>query len=108
MVSKERSTMNPPSKYLTYLEAEGRNLIEKGVYSSEEASLHDLVRDLVKRKIENYQEAIGVYEKKHRSWEEFSQKLSGIATPEQEDEWMEWETARDRLNAWLEVYEEMR
>ena len=95
------------NELLACLEAEGQTLIGKGLYASEEAFLRDLVRELAKSKIATYQSSVAAYEKKHVSWEAFNRKLQGTATPEQEDEWMEWETARDRLAAWQKVDQEL-
>ncbi len=94
-------------KLLTFLEAEGRNLIGKGLYQSEEEFVRDLVRELSRSKVAAYQSSVNALEERHISWEECNRKLSGTATPEREDGWMEWETARDRLEAWRKLEQEL-
>ena len=96
------------NKYLGYLEHESKAVVERGLFESEEAFIRDLFHEMVKGKIDTYQGCVEAFEARHGKWEEFNDRLSGTATPEQEDEWMEWETARDRLAAWQKVAKELQ
>jgi hypothetical protein len=95
-------------KYLRTLEDLARPFIRAGVYDSGEAFLRDLVKDLAEYKIKSYQRKVRRYERKYKALEELGEKIRGTATPEQEDEWMEWEAARNMLEAWKELAKELR
>lgn len=94
-------------KYRSTLEALSRPFIQAGLYESEEDFLRDLVKDLAQRKIKAYQSTVRKYEKRYQSWDRFTEKIKGEATPEQEDEWMEWEAARNMLETWKEWVKEL-
>ena len=65
------------------------------------------MRDLAQRKIKSYQNRVRKFEKKYQSWEKFTKEIEGRATPQQEDEWMEWEGARNMLKTWRELAKEL-
>jgi lipopolysaccharide biosynthesis regulator YciM len=90
-------------KYLTILEYLARPFIQPGLYESEEAFLRDLVKDMTQRKIKAHESTIRKYQRRYHNWEKFTEEIKGKATPEQEDEWMEWEAARSMLEAWKEL-----
>src|SRR3970040_263032 len=96
------------NRNLTILEAVSRPFVRAGLYDSEEEFLADLVRDLAQRKIKSYKNKVRKFEKKHQGWEKFTQELQGKATPQREDEWMEWEAARNMLKAWEELRKELK
>jgi hypothetical protein len=94
-------------KYLTTLEALSRPFIRAGLYESEDDFLRDLVTDLAQRKIKAYQSTVRKYEKRYQSREKFTEEIKGKATPEQEDEWMEWEAARNLLEVRRKLAKEL-
>jgi lipopolysaccharide biosynthesis regulator YciM len=94
-------------KYSNALEAVSRPFIQAGLYESEEDFLRDLVKDMTQHKIRAYQSTVRKYEKRYQSWEKFTEEIKGKATPEQEDEWIEWESARNMLEAWKELAKEL-
>jgi len=49
----------------------------------------ELLKDVAARKIKAYERKIRKFEAKYGSFEQFSQKIRGSATPWQEDQWME-------------------
>jgi len=55
------------------------------------------------RKIRAYQKKIKTYEAKYGSFQEFTRKIRGAASPKQEDQWMDWEAAMNMLKAWKRV-----
>lgn len=94
-------------EYLKTLEGLARPFIEAGLYDSKEAFLRDVVKDMAQHKVESYERIARRYERRYTSWEKFSSEIKGTATPEQEDEWMEWEAARNMLKAWKELAKEL-
>jgi hypothetical protein len=94
-------------KYLTTLEALSRPFIQAGLYESEEDFLRDLMKDLVQRKIKSYDSKVRKYQRRYQNWEKFTREIKGKATPEQEDEWLEWEAARNMLKAWQKLAKEL-
>jgi hypothetical protein len=65
------------------------------------------LKDVASRKIKAYEGKIKRYEAKYGSFEQFSQKICGKATPLQEDQWLEWEAAINMLKAWKSVTSEL-
>ena len=94
-------------QYLKELERLAQSLIREGVYASAEEFLRDNVRYMARRQIEENQQIIQGFEKQYISWEKFSDALMKVATPEQEDAWMEWESARRFLAAWQKALKEL-
>lgn len=94
-------------EYLRTLEDLAKPFIEAGIYNSSEAFVRELVKDVAANRIETYQRTIKRYEAKYGSFERLGKKIKGRATPKQEDEWMEWEAARNMLKAWKSVAREL-
>ena len=105
MVETARLTDNA-RKYLECLDKVAQPLIREGVYESEEEFLRDNVRQLARRQITAWEEVIQGFEQKYISWEKFSDALLNVATPEQEDAWMEWESARMFRASWQKLLKE--
>lgn len=106
MTSKVELTDNT-RKYLECLDEVARPLIRSGAYASEEDFLRDFVKDFAQRKVEENRQVVLGFEKQYISWEKFTDALLDVATPEQEDEWWEWEAARDRQVSWQELLDEL-
>lgn len=96
-----------PAEYNKILEHLAKPFVESGIYESTAAFVSDLLKDAAARKIKNYQRKIKRYEAKYGSFEDFSQKLCGKATPVQEDQWLDWEAAINMLKAWKSVTSEL-
>ena len=92
---------------LKELDRLAQSLIREGVYASAEEFLRDNVRYMARRQIEECQQIIQGFEKKYISWEKFSDATLDTATIPQEDEWMEWESARRMLAAWQKLLKEL-
>ena len=92
---------------LKELDRVAQPLIRAGVYASAEEFLRDTVRQLARHQIAAWQEVIQGFEKKYISWEKFSDATLDTATIPQEDEWMEWESARRMLAAWQNLLKEL-
>ena len=92
---------------LKELDRLAQSLIREGVYASAEEFLRDNVRQLARHQIAAWQAVIRGFEKKYISWEKFSDATLDTATIPQEDEWMEWESARRMLAAWQKALKEL-
>ncbi|MHB2036166.1 MAG: hypothetical protein ACYCPW_05420 [Nitrososphaerales archaeon] len=77
--------------------------LKSGIYKSPDAFVKDLVKDVAASKVKVYEKKIKVYESRYGSFEQFSHRIRGDASPSQEDRWMEWEGARNMLKAWKHV-----
>ena len=95
------------TEYLKTIEQLARPLIDAGVYRSSNAFVKDLVREMAKKKIKTYIRISKKYQAKYGSFDQFSNKIKGEATPKQEDEWMEWEAAKNMLKAWKKIAQEL-
>ncbi len=85
------------------LEQIAKPFIESGIYASTDAFVSSLVKEVSARKICEYEQKIKAFEAKYGSFDSFTQKIRGKASPKQEDQWMEWEASINMLNAWKHV-----
>ncbi len=78
-----------------------RSLVVANAYSSLEEALEGLALAEVKRKIGYYRRRIHALERKHETdFERFTIRIKGQATPEEEDDWFAWRSARSMLSDW--------
>ena len=85
-----------------------KSLVAAGLFNDEETALKALTADYIDRKIVQYREIIKGLEERHKeSFQEFSKSLEGKATPELEEDWMEWKSAQVMLEAWNKVLKEI-
>ncbi len=76
-------------------------MIDMGLYNSAEEFVRDVTKDFIRHKIETYRIKLKAFEQKyHMTFTEFSKKLKKGASIREEDEWMEWEAAKNMLKAW--------
>ena len=94
-------------KYLEALDELARLLILSGLYASEAEFLRDFLKYYFRRELEEEKQVALGFEMQHISWEKFSDALMNIATSYQEDEWMEWEAARDRATSLQKLLAEL-
>ncbi len=85
------------------LEHIAKTFVESGAYESTDEFVSDLIKDLATRKIKRYKKKIKTYEAKYGSFENFTQKIRGTASPKEEDQWMDWEAAINMVKAWKNV-----
>ena len=88
------------TEYTRTMENLAKPFVASGIYESTEAFVNDIVKDVASRRIKSYERKIRRYETKYGSFEAFSRKISGKATPAQEDLWMDWEASLNMLKAW--------
>jgi Arc/MetJ-type ribon-helix-helix transcriptional regulator len=83
------------------LETIANTLVGLGRYSSQTDAIRAIALEQINRKIAFYERRVKNFERKHRvSFEIFTKRLQRRATIPQEDEWMDWEAARDLLAEW--------
>jgi len=93
--------------YCKTLEEIAKPFIESGLYNSVDAFVGNLLKDVAARKVKVYERKIAAYQAKYGSFDAFTKKLQGRASPKQEDQWMEWEAAINMLEAWRQVTREL-
>ena len=99
------SLSTSPSNVLNTL---ARSLVAKQAYPSVEEALRELALTAVRSKIAYYQRRIRSMERKHgTSFDKFSLRLKGRATPAQEDDWLAWRSAQRMLADWHNTYRDL-
>ncbi|MCZ7381298.1 MAG: hypothetical protein O8C64_06980 [Candidatus Methanoperedens sp.] len=82
--------------------------MELGLYDSTREFIRDVTAELIRHKIEIYQKQLKAFEQKYSvSFNAFSKKLEKGASLAEEDEWMEWEAAKNMLKAWKQAAKEI-
>ncbi len=83
-------------------------LIHEGVFENFERALHALLLDYVDRHISIYADKNAEFETRYKqNFDAFTASLKDRATPEQEDEWMDWESAILFLRKWHTIREQV-
>jgi hypothetical protein len=82
-------------------------MMDMGLYDSTRDFVRDVTRDFIRHKIESYKTKLKTFEQKyHMTFTDFSKKLKKGASIVEEDEWMEWEAAKNMLKAWKQAAKE--
>jgi len=82
-------------------------MMDMGLYESTSEFVREVARDFIRHKIESYKMKLKDFEQKHRmNFTAFSKKLKKGASIADEDEWMEWEAAKNMLKAWKQAAKE--
>ena len=82
-------------------------MMDMGLYESTSEFVREVARDFIRHKIESYKMKLKDFEQKHRmNFTAFSKKLKKGASIKEEDEWMEWEAAKNMLKAWKQAAKE--
>jgi len=96
------------SKLLRSAEKIVSPLIREGVFDSFELALRALLLDYVDRQIAVYKNKNHEFETRFKqNFDLFSASLKNKATPEQEDIWMDWESALVFLRKWQAIREQV-
>jgi len=83
-------------------------LVLSGAYKDEAVALKDIIVTHIDRKIEIYNKTIrALGEKYGKDFEIFTKGIKNKATPELEDDWMEWKGAVEMRKAWDEALKEV-
>ena len=102
-------------------------LIKRNIFASEEEALQELVRDYVLRQMSVFQEEVLQFERKYgMNFQQFNQylhersimlenktlpqkqlKALNAAIMQEEDDWLDWKAARELLENWLGLRQEV-
>jgi hypothetical protein len=89
---------------LEAVESLARRLVSEGVCKDEETAVRFIAAGAVERRIEEYRRRLDELAAKHGAdLDSFAEAIRGTATPEQEDDWMEWKAANEMLQGWREA-----
>lgn len=95
-----------PKDTLTLL---ARSLVAQRKYATEDDALRDFALSAVRSRLAYYQRRIRMLQRKHGAdFDAFSARLQGQATPDEEDDWLAWRSARRMQSDWQQVYRELR
>lgn len=84
-----------------------RPLVLSGAYKDEIAAMEDIVATHIENKIESYSMCIEALQEKYgKDFDTFTKDIKNKATPELEDDWMEWKGAVEMKKVWNEVRRE--
>jgi translation initiation factor 2 alpha subunit (eIF-2alpha) len=85
-----------------------RPLVLSGVYKDETTALKDIVVTHMESKMETYDKIIQTLQEKYgKDFNMFTRDIKGKATPELEDDWMEWKGAIEMKSSWNEALKEV-
>jgi hypothetical protein len=85
-----------------------RPLVLSGAYKDETVALKDIVASHIERKLENYNKIIQALQGKYgKDFDTFTKDIENRATPDLEDDWMEWKGAMEMKKAWNEAFKEV-
>jgi hypothetical protein len=102
-------------------------LLKRNIFSSEEEAISELVRDYVLRQVDTLQTDIHRFEQKYGlDFQQFQQYLHerstlledkalspdqlealSVAVMQEEDDWLDWKSARELLESWLGLRQEI-
>lgn len=84
-------------------------LVASKRFSTVEDALWDMAISTVRSKMSYYRRRIQKMENKYgMDFDKFSARLKGKATPQQEDDWLAWKSARSMLTDWQKTYQDLR
>jgi translation initiation factor 2 alpha subunit (eIF-2alpha) len=85
-----------------------RPLVLSGAYKDETVALKDIVVTHIESKMETYNKVIQTLQEKYgKDFDTFTKDIKNKATPELEDDWMEWKEAIEMKKAWNEALREV-
>jgi hypothetical protein len=84
-------------------------LIREGVFEDFERALKALLSDYVEKQIAKYQLINSEFEIRHKQkFDAYTNSLKNNANFEQEDEWMDWESAIVLLSKWKKIQQQVK
>ncbi len=90
------------------LEKVAAGMVAVGLYKDVEAAIRALALEQIERKIGDYLSRVQQLEHRHHcTLEEYGRLLTGKATIEQEEEWLEWKGAAVMLESWQKALQEV-
>lgn len=95
-----------PNSVLTRV---ARSLVASERFATVEDALWDMAISTVRGKMSHYRRRIRKMENKYGTdFDKFTAYLKGKATPQQEDDWLAWKSARSMLADWQKTYQDLR
>lgn len=92
---------------LKKIESIAKPFVDLGIYDSPEKFIKDIISKFVTDRISYYEKILEKFESKYKvSFSDFTKSLKGNATPKSEEDWMEWESAINMLEAWKKAVRE--
>lgn len=92
---------------LTELKHAAKPLMDLGLYDSTREFIRDVTLEFIKNKIEFYKKQLKFFEKKYgMPFSTFSKKLEKGASISEENDWMEWEAAKNMIKVWKQAARE--
>ncbi len=83
-------------------------LIISGVYNNETAAFKDILISHIEAKIDTYDKEIELLIKKYgKDFDKFTHDIENNATPELEDDWMDWKGSLEMQKAWRTALNEV-
>lgn len=91
-------------RLMQYAEKLFAPLIREGVFDNVERVFQTLLLDYIDKQITLYKNKNEEFESRHKqSFDAFTTALKNRATPEQEEAWMDWESAITFLRKWQNI-----
>lgn len=85
-----------------------RPLVLSGAYKDQKVALKDIVVTHIETKMETYDKVTQTLQEKYgKDFDKFTKGIKNKATPELEDDWMEWKEAIEMKKAWNEALKEV-
>lgn len=95
-----------PNSVLTKV---ARSLVASERFATVEDALWDMALSTVRGRVNYYRRRIRKMENKYGTdFDKFTAHLKGKATPQQEDDWLAWKSARSMLKDWQKTYQDLR
>ncbi|OGO74617.1 MAG: hypothetical protein A3K41_16460 [Chloroflexi bacterium RIFOXYD12_FULL_57_15] len=102
------SSIANEAQLIRYAEKIVSPLIREGVFENFERALRALLLDYIDRQIANYKNKNAELEARYKQkFDSFTVSLKNHAAPDQEDAWMDWETALVFLRKWQTIREQV-
>jgi hypothetical protein len=87
------------------LKTVARELVQTGAYKDEQSALKAMAIELASKKIATYRRTVKRLQKKYNAQDldEFTRRIEGRASLQQEDDWLEWKAAVEMLHGWQQT-----
>ncbi len=83
-------------------------LVLSGIYKDEIVALKDIVVTHIENKIDNYNREIDTLKNRYgKEFNVFTKDMEDNATPELEDDWMDWKGSIEMKKSWSDALKEV-
>lgn len=99
------SNASDETRLVEYAERIFAPLVREGVFENFERAFRALLLEYIERQISTYKQRVAEFEaRRQETFEAYTDSLKDHASPEDEEAWMDWETARVVLGKWQRIY----